>query len=220
MDKRRIPPVPESESRFEASGVAKRFGRRLLFRELTFAIDAGDSLAVTGANGTGKSTLLRILAGVMTPTDGKVALRMNGRAVPAERHALNVGLVAPYLNVYDGFSPRENLRFIAQARRLEGAADRISEVLALVDLSGRADDLVATFSSGMKQRVKFAAAVLARPPLLLLDEPNVNLDAAGLAMVRGIIDRQIGGGGLVVVATNDDREADRHDLVLRIEDFR
>lgn len=206
--------------RLEASDVAKRFGRRLLFRDLSFSLEPGTSLAVTGANGSGKSTLLRILAGVMTPTSGAVSLRLNGTVVRADEHPLNVGLVAPYLNVYDGFSPRENLHFIARARRLDGAAERIDRTLALVALSGRADDLVATFSSGMKQRVKFAAALLADPPLLLLDEPNVNLDAAGLEMVRGIIDRQIDAGALVVVATNAEHEADRHGRVLRIEEYR
>lgn len=207
------------DPRLEVSEVAKRFGRRLLFRDLTISVGPGVSLAVTGANGSGKSTLLRILAGVMTPSRGSVALRLNGSSLSSEDHPLHVGLVAPYLNVYDGFSPRENLQFIARARRLGSADERIDQVLARVELGDRAEDLVATFSSGMEQRVKFAAALLADPPLLLLDEPSVNLDAAGLEMVRGIVARQIEQGGLVVVATNDDREAALHDRVLRIEDF-
>lgn len=204
----------------EARDVAKRFGRRLLFRDLSFSVGTGRSLAVTGANGSGKSTLLRILAGVLTPTKGDVTLRLNGTDVPAEEHPLRVGLVAPYLNVYDGFSPRENLRFIAQARRLDRAAKRIEGMLEMVALAERADDLVSTFSSGMKQRVKFAAALLADPPVLLLDEPGVNLDAAGLDMVSEVVDRQVGRGGVVVVATNDDREAARHGRTLCVEDYR
>ena len=203
----------------DVSGIAKQFGRRSLFRDLSFSLEAGASLAVTGANGTGKSTLLRILAGVLTPTRGNVTLRRNGAVVDSDDHPLHVGLVAPYLNVYDGFSPRENLQFIARARRLDRAADRITRTLGAVELAGRADDAVSTFSSGMKQRVKFAAALLAEPPLLLLDEPNVNLDAAGLHMVRRVIDRQIAAGGLVVVATNVSQEASRHCRTLRIEDF-
>ena len=192
----------------------------MLFRGLSLDLRHGDSLAVTGANGAGKSTLLRILAGVLTPTKGTVDLYVDGERLAREQHPLRVGLVAPYLNVYDGFSPRENLRFLARARRLEDAQTRINTVLDTVELCDRADDLVVTFSSGMKQRVKFAAALLARPPVLLLDEPRANLDAAGLDMVVRIIARQQETAGIVIVATNNPDEADRYDRQLRIEDHR
>ena len=99
-----------------AEGLGKRFGRRVLFRNLSFTVQGGQTLAVTGANGAGKSTLLRILAGLMRPTKGTVTLMQNGKSLPAEAHPLCTGLVAPYLNVYDGFSARENLDFLARAR--------------------------------------------------------------------------------------------------------
>ena len=212
--------VSSIEPVLEASNLSKRFGRRLLFHKLSLRVRGGETVAVTGANGSGKSTLLRILAGVMTPTDGEVSLWTEGAVVPAERHPMHVGLVAPYLNVYDGFTPHENLHFIARARGLAGAEARIRRMLERVELDGRSEDMVSTFSSGMKQRVKFAAALLCEPPLLLLDEPNVNLDAAGQEMVRSIVEDQTGAGGIVVVATNDDREEGRHDRALRVEDFR
>lgn len=203
-----------------AVALSKRFGARLLFRRLTFHLKGGQSIAISGANGSGKSTLLRILAGVMTPTAGRVDLRIDGQILTAERHPLMTGLVAPYLNVYDGFTPRENLLFIARARRLHNADDRVASILETTSLSDRADDPVGTFSSGMKQRIKYAAALLANPPLLLLDEPRVNLDAAGLEMVNRLTERQRNCGGLLVVATNDEREALRYDDVIRIEEFR
>lgn len=206
-------------SRLETNSLSKRFGSRLLFRQLSISLRGGESLAVTGANGAGKSTLLRILAGVLSPSKGNVRLYIDERPVAREKHPLHVGLVAPYLNVYDGFSPRENLRFIGRARRLEVTVDRIAGTLEMVGLSERMDDPVSTFSSGMKQRVKFAAALLSRPAVLLLDEPRVNLDAAGLAMVERLIDLQQQEGGILVVATNDPHETERHDHVVRIEDF-
>jgi len=204
----------------EASDVGMRYGRRVLFRRLSFRLEAGRSLAVTGANGAGKSTLLRILAGVLTPRAGTVHLHVDGEQVPDEDRPLHAGLVAPYLNVYDGFSARENLAFLAQARRLPGHRARIREVLDLVGLDGREDDLVGTYSSGMKQRVKYAAALLAAPPLLLLDEPSANLDAAGLAMVDRVMAHQCEAGRLLVVATNAAAEAARCDDALRIEAHR
>ncbi len=206
--------------RLVAENLGKRYGRRVLFRKLSFALEGGRALAVTGANGAGKSTLLKILAGVLRPTKGVVALHRNGQVLPDEAHPLQTGLVAPYLNVYDGFTARENLAFLAQARRLSQAVDRIETALAQVDLTPRADDLVGTYSSGMKQRVKYAAALLAEPPLLLLDEPTANLDAAGLAMVERIMAHQQETGQLLIVATNVAAEAAKCDDVIRIEDYR
>ncbi len=189
--------------------LGKRYRRRVLFRDLSFEVSGGEVAAVTGPNGSGKSTLLRILAGVLTPDTGSVALREGPVAVPPDRHSLRVGLVAPYLNLYDTLSARENLRFIARVRGLNGAETRITEMLHLVNLENRSDDLLGTFSSGMKQRMKYAAALLASPLLLLLDEPSANLDEAGLHMVSRVIDYQIELSRPVIVATNDPAEAAR-----------
>jgi heme exporter protein A len=131
-----------------------------------------------------------------------------------------VGLVAPALGLYDGLTARENLAFLARARRLPDADRRVETGLDRVGLADRADDPVSTFSSGMRQRVKYAAALLAAPPLLLLDEPAANLDAAGREMVEAIVAEQQADDGMVVVATNRADEAARHDRTLRIEDHR
>jgi heme exporter protein A len=210
--------------RLTASNVGQRYGRLLLFRRLSFTLEGGETLAVTGANGAGKSTLLRILAGVLSPKAGRVALSVGGDEIPGERHPLHTGLVAPYLNVYDDLTARENLEFLARARRTgNGHAigdGRIDAVLDQVGLAGRDTDLVSTYSSGMKQRVKYAAALLAEPPLLLLDEPSANLDAAGMEMVDAVIEQQQSAGRLLVVATNRPDEAARCDREIRIEDHR
>ncbi len=203
-----------------ADQLGHRYGSLLLFRRLSFTLEERESLAVTGANGAGKSTLLRILAGVLTPKAGNVTLTVDGKNVSSERHPQRVGLVAPYLGLYDSLTARENLSFLTAARRLPNGPARIDEALAEVGLSDRADDPVAAFSSGMLQRVKYAAALLAEPPLLLLDEPSANLDQAGRDMVERIIAAQRKRNGLVVVATNRSDEADRHDRTLRIEDHR
>jgi len=203
-----------------ADAVGHRYGSLLLFRRLSFEMHGGESLAVTGANGAGKSTLLRILAGVLAPKAGTVTLTVDDAAVSSDRHPTRVGLVAPALGLYDGLTARENLAFLARARRLSDATRRIEETLTRVGLVDRADDPVSTFSSGMRQRVKYAAALLPAPPLLLLDEPAANLDAAGREMVEAVVADQQTGGGMVVVATNRADEAARHDRTLRIEDHR
>lgn len=200
--------------------VGHHFGSLLLFRRLSFTLRGGDSLAITGANGAGKSTLLRILAGILTPKAGRVTLTVDDVAVDAEVHPRRVGLVAPYLGLYEALTARENLVFLARARRLAEVERRIDAVLDRVGLSDRATDPVSAYSSGMQQRVKYAAALLAEPPLLLLDEPAANLDPAGREMVASVVERQRERGGMVVVATNRADEAARHEQSLRIEDHR
>jgi heme exporter protein A len=191
-------------ARLSADALTMRFGRRVLFRALSFTAVAGEPLAVVGANGSGKSTLLKLLAGVLTPAAGAVSLHLDGRAVTAEERPRCVGFVAPYLQLYDPFSARENLRFLAAARRLPGAPARIAEALDRVGLAARADDRLATYSTGMRQRLRLAAALLHAPPVLLLDEPSSTLDAAGRALVADLVATA---DGVVVVATNDDEEA-------------
>ncbi len=191
--------------RLEASGLGHRFGRRVLFRDLGFALEPGDSLAITGSNGAGKSTLLQIVAGVRTPTAGTVRLWL-GEAEVADRPR-HVGFVAPYLHLYDAFSARENLTFLARARRLPEAEARIATVLDAAGLGRRGDDRVGAYSSGMTQRVRFATALLAEPPLLLLDEPTATLDAPGRAFVKETARAHCADGGILVIATNLDHEA-------------
>jgi heme exporter protein A len=200
--------------------VGHRYGSLLLFRRLSFTLRSGESLAVTGANGAGKSTLLRILAGVLAPKAGTVTLTVDGDPIGDEEHPLRAGLVAPALGLYGALTARENVAFLAEARRLGDAAARIESVLGRVGIADRADDPVSTFSSGMRQRVKYAAALLADPPLLLLDEPAANLDAPGREMVSSVVDEQLAQGGMVVVATNRADEAERHARSLRIEEHR
>lgn len=189
-------------------GVGHRFGSRILFRRMDFSLKGGTSTAIVGSNGSGKSTLVRILAGLLTPTAGSVQLRLDGRVIERLNQPLQCGMVAPYMNVYDAFTPRENLSFIADARRLEGRDQRVQDVLGVVGLEDRADDPVSTFSSGMIQRVRVACALLPDPPVLLLDEPGATLDDVGLAMMQDVIRAQTDKGRIVVVATNVAAEAD------------
>lgn len=133
---------------------------------------------------------------------------------------MHIGLVAPYLNLYDAFTPTENLRFVAKARSIPSFQDRISTVLEKVELSTRAHDPVGTFSSGMKQRLRFAFALFAEPPVLLLDEPSANLDANGVKLIHAIIQQASTDGQIVIIATNDADEAASCDDSINVEDFR
>ena len=157
---------------------------------------------MTGPNGAGKSTLVRVLAGVLSPEAGRVTLTVDGREVPSAQRPHVVGLATPDLALYPPLSARETLEFLARVRGL--AAPPIEATLDRVGLMPRADDRVATFSTGMRQRLRLATALLHDPPVLLLDEPGATLDDAGRGLVASLV---ADGSRAVVLATNDPAEA-------------
>ncbi len=181
-----------------------RFGRRRLFDGLSVAVEPGAPLAVVGANGSGKSTLLLLWAGLLAPTGGQARLEVDGATVPARDVPLRVGFVAPALDLYDALTARETLAFLARARSLPDAANRVAATLARVGLGDRADDPVAAFSTGMRQRLRIATALVHDPPVLLLDEPGATLDAAGRDLIAALVADP---SRVVVLATNDPVEA-------------
>lgn len=182
--------------RLTGRGLRKEFDRRTVFRDVDFTAGAGETLLITGRNGSGKSTLVRIMCGVLSPSAGTIALEGAG-----DPH-LRAGLVAPYLQMFEEFSPLENLQIGAGLRGMHFDAGRARELLERVGLAGRLHDAVRTFSSGMKQRVKYAFALQHDPPVLLLDEPAANLDEEGIALTRAVMAEQRR-RGVLVVATND-----------------
>ena len=197
-----------------AENLGHAFGSRVLFRGVSFTLEPGQTLAVVGRNGAGKSTLATVLAGLRQPRKGRATLRLGDAPAPPR----SATLVAPYLGLYDALTPREHLAFLADARPDDRALrNRIAPVLDAVGLSTRTHDPVGTFSSGMRQRVRYACALLPAPPLLVLDEPTATLDADGAALVDAVRAWQQERGGLLVVATNDPAEALWGDLAVRID---
>lgn len=197
------------------TNLTKSFGRRKIFTGISLELSPGEALVVTGRNGSGKTTFLRALAGQMRADRGSVEIRRDDQPVPAEQSRHLIGLVAPDLVLYDELTARENLEFFARLRGLAPDSRRPEELLAQVGLEGRGDDLAGSFSSGMKQRLKYAYALLHRPPILLLDEPGANLDEAGDAMVAEVVAEQKK-IGILILATNEAEEIPYGDQVLRI----
>lgn len=189
-----------------AESLTHRYGRRSTGVDgLAFAWEGPGVVAITGPNGSGKSTLLRILAGLLRPTAGLAAVRQDDRDLGARERRRAIGLAAPELEFYEEFTGFENLCFVGECRRLADPADAARAALDRVGLAARARDRVAAYSSGMKQRLRLAFALLHSPPLLLLDEPSGHLDDSGHAAVTALV-RQQAEQGLVVLATNDPRE--------------
>ena len=194
------------ELRLVADGVSRSFGPRKVIRSLSLEVASGEVLAVRGANGSGKSTLLRLLAGLLRPTGGETWVEVRGRRVSREQRWAMAALAAPAIQPYLHLTLAENLRFLGAARGGAPDAGSVADLCRLVGLSDRRDQPVASFSSGMLQRVRLALAVAARPPVLLLDEPSQCLDGEGRALVAKIVEAQRS-AGVCVIATNDDSDA-------------
>ncbi|HTX33263.1 MAG TPA: heme ABC exporter ATP-binding protein CcmA [Solirubrobacteraceae bacterium] len=201
----------------ELRGLTRRFGEREVLRGLTVALPAGATLAVLGRNGAGKSTLLRILATLLRPHGGEVAVL--GEALPQRAFAARakLGYLGHDALLYRDLTGRENLRYHARLHRL--AEGRVDEVLAAVDMGPRADDPVRTLSQGMVQRLAICRAVLHQPQLLLLDEPLANLDPGAGELVEALIGRS--SGATRVLTSHDPAAALREaDLVLGLDQGR
>jgi heme exporter protein A len=172
---------------------------------VSFALAAPEAVAVTGPNGSGKSTLLKILAGLLRASGGTVEMRVAGNGVAPAARRLHVGFASPELTFYEELTVAENLGFVADALGVAEPDARVRASLERFGLGARVADRVAALSSGMRQRLRLAFAVLRQPPILLLDEPGSHLDDEGRRLLERLIDEQRR-FGLVMIATNDERE--------------
>jgi len=169
----------------EVEGLARHYGEREALRGVSLSLGAGETLVVFGPNGAGKSTLLRVLATLLRPHAGTV--RVLGSSLPEDAWSVRgrIGLLGHEPLLYRELTARENLRFHA---RLHGVPDaRVELLLSAVAMSARADEPLRALSRGMVQRVAVARAVLHEPELLLLDEPNANLDPVAVELMEPLI---------------------------------
>jgi heme exporter protein A len=175
-------------------------GERRLFDGLSFTVRAGQALAVEGANGAGKTSLLRLLAGFLAPAAGRVVVKdESGEITDAELRGKRIG----WLGHHDGLKPqltaREQLEFYAAlyAQRADAG------VLEQVGLARQAELPCRYLSAGQKRRMALARLVVSNRPLWLLDEPFAALDTAGQALVARLMTMHCGAGGIVIAATHD-----------------
>ena len=197
--------------RLHFDNVRRRFGRLSVLTGVSGVVEPGGMLLVTGPNGSGKSTLLRCLSGLLAPDGGTIEYRESNGALDAGERRRRVGVVAPDLAFYAELSVAENLDFFARLRRVP--PDLGLAVLRRLDLP--LDRMAGALSSGMRQRLRWAFALLHSPRLLLLDEPFQNFDAPGERVARELLAEHLADGGLAVVANPsalDFDHAERLDL--------
>lgn len=192
---------PTSEFAIDAKGVARRFGTRWILRGVTLQLRAGEIVGLLGANGSGKSTLLRIFGTLLKPSAGTATVLGHDVVRGADAVRAGIAFLAHEPGLYDDLTARENLLFATNMLGI--GAGEVDTVLARVEMTYAANERVRGFSAGMERRLSVARMLLSRPRLLLLDEPYSNLDAAGIAMMSGLISEAVRAGGAALVVLHE-----------------
>ena len=202
----------------ELIDLSKSIDDRQILRNVSLRIESGTFLAVLGANGTGKSTLLKVIATLIPPSGGE--LKLFGRRAGATSVDLRrrIGMIGHQAMLYRDLSARENLEFFARLYGVSDAAGCARRMLDMIGLGARANDPVKNFSRGMVQRVAIARALLHDPALILADEPFDGLDAPSIESLEGVL-QQLSEAGKTIVMVNHDIEQSlrlaEHAIVLR-----
>jgi heme exporter protein A len=202
--------------KLETKNLAKYFGSRKVFDNIDIELQTGQSLALVGRNGSGKTTLLKVIIGLIYPSKGEVIFSENGKNLEFDQYRKHLSLVAPYFSLYEALTSIENLRFFAKVSGISLQDTKLGALLNQVGLDGRGDDFVSSYSTGMKQRLKYAVAMLKRPEIFLIDEPGTNLDEAGKEIVANILD-SVRKEAIIIIATNEPKEYELADGICQLD---
>jgi ABC-2 type transport system ATP-binding protein len=201
--------------------VTKRFGGAVALAGVSAALGAGIT-GLVGPDGAGKTTLLRLIAGLLKPDAGRIAVLGHDSVADAGSYQGEIGYMPQRFGLYDDLTVAENLRLTADLHELDAAARaaRLPELLAFTGLGPFTQRLAGKLSGGMRQKLGLACALLARPRLLLLDEPSVGVDPVSRRDLWAIVGRLVGAGVAVLWSTAYLDEAERCDRVLLLQEGR
>jgi ABC-2 type transport system ATP-binding protein len=185
----------------ELEGLTKLYKNGRGAEDVSFALASGEVLGLLGPNGSGKTTIMKAIAGMFPPTRGRIRVCGIDAAERHEQAMTHAGCLIESPALYEHMTAFQNLRLAA--RFYKNVDDkRIHEVLRLVEMDRYVKDKVATFSLGMRQRTGLALALLSEPALLILDEPANGLDIEGMVYVRNVVKEAAGKGAAVLISSH------------------
>ncbi len=165
--------------------VKKNLGDREILKEISFSVGKGDIFGYLGPNGAGKTTTIRILLGLLQADSGKIEIL--GQDINLSETRRKIGFVLDTDGLYDNMTAEENLIYYSRIYGLSEAKERISKLMDMVDLKNRVKDRVSTYSTGMRQRLALARAMIHNPEVLILDEPTAGVDPSGQIEIRQLM---------------------------------
>ncbi|CCV04143.1 ABC transporter related protein [Mesorhizobium metallidurans STM 2683] len=193
----------------DVHGLVKRFGDKTVVDQVTMTVAKGEIVGFLGPNGSGKTTTIRIMCGLLTPDEGEGTvlgfnIRTDSLSIKRE-----VGYMTQKFSFYEDLTIGENLEFVARLYRLKPLGEHVARTLEDLGLTSRRDQLAGTLSGGWKQRLALAACIMHKPKLLLLDEPTAGVDPKARREFWDEIHRLASGGLTVLVSTHYMDEAER-----------
>ena len=193
----------------EVSGLVKRFGDKTVVDHVSMSIREGEIVGFLGPNGSGKTTTIRLMCGLLTPDEGEGQVLGFDLRTEALKIKREVGYMTQKFSFYEDLTIAENLEFVARLYRLKPVSEYVDRTLEELGLSSRRRQLAGTLSGGWKQRLALAACIMHRPKLLLLDEPTAGVDPKARRDFWDEIHRLAAGGLTVLVSTHYMDEAER-----------
>jgi ABC-type multidrug transport system ATPase subunit len=169
-------------------GLSKKYPKNKLFENLNYTFETNNTYAITGENGSGKSTFIKIIAGVLAPSKGKVTFSEKGKTIEKDKIYQLLGIVAPYLNLIEEYTLKEHLDFHSKFKTSLLEKDIMDEIES-ANLSQSLNKPIAEFSSGMQQRLKLILCCSYEAKVLLLDEPTSHLDSKGTEWYKELLNR-------------------------------
>jgi len=202
------------------NNAGKRYNRDWIFRNINYEFTSDHAYVILGANGSGKSTLLQLLAGNIMPSEGTVSYQDNTKKViDNENIYQQLSFASPYLELFEEYTLKESVELHSKFKKFRNDMG-VKEVIAAMELESSIDKALKNFSSGMKQRVRLALAILSDTRLLLLDEPASNLDPTAIEWYQQLV-KEHSNNRLIVVCSNQQKEEYTFcDQQLQVEDYK
>ena len=201
------------------SKISRKFNYEWIFRDVDFEFEEGNAYAILGSNGSGKSTLLQIISGHLHPSAGTISYSHHNKPIEAEKFFSHVTYSGPYLELIEEFTLSEMLTFHSHFRTFRNNMD-VNAVMEATGLVRNRNKPIKYFSSGMKQRVRLALALLTESEVVLLDEPAANLDRKAIEWYRNLVFTNRNNRIIIVCSNSQSEEHDFCTETIVIDDYK